>query len=165
MLAVDAYEALLSLKDSAGKIFSKEKVLMRLAECYYRLEKVQEGLSYLERLQADIAPKRIYTLFLLRGKFKDLQREFDQAAEQFSLSLQVYEQDVVGESADATVRGNIQFRLGWALIRSRKDVDRGIEVLQEADKNLIDNADLKLKLAQILFQEKQDTKRALELNT
>ena len=72
---------------------------------------------------------------------------------------------MVEESTDATVRGNIQFRLGWALIRCRKDVDRGIEVLHEADQNLTDNADLKFKLAQILFQEKQDTKRALELNT
>lgn len=71
-LAVDTYEALLSLKDSAGKNFSKEKVLMRLAECCYRLEKVPEGLGYLDRLQADIAPKHIYTLYLLRGKFRDL---------------------------------------------------------------------------------------------
>ena len=54
---------------------------MRLAECFYRLENVQDGLKYLDKLQADIAPKRIYTLFLLRGKFKDLQREFDLAAE------------------------------------------------------------------------------------
>ncbi len=44
--------------------------------------------------------------------------------------------------------------MGWALIRSRKNIDKGLEVLVEADKNLIDNADLKLKLAQILFQEK-----------
>ena len=104
---METYEALLSLKDSAGKIFSKEKVLMRLAECCYRLEKVPEGLAYLERLQKDIAPKRIYTLYLLKGKCRDLQREFEQAADQFELSLQVYDQDVVGDSADASVRGNI----------------------------------------------------------
>lgn len=56
--------------------------------------------------------------------------------------------------------GSIQFRYGWALIRGQKDVSRGIELLEQADRRLIDNFDLKLKLAQILFQENQDFVRA-----
>jgi len=50
----------------------KEKLLMRLADCCYRCEKIEIGLGYLDRLQKDILPKRIYTIYLLRGKYKDL---------------------------------------------------------------------------------------------
>ena len=85
--AIENYQALLQERDADGKVLMKEKVLMRLAECCYRLEKVPEGLAFLDRLQADINPRRIYTIFLLRGKCLDLQREFERAAEQFELSL------------------------------------------------------------------------------
>jgi hypothetical protein len=59
----------------------KEKLLMRLADCCYRCEKIEIGLGYLDRLQKDILPKRIYTIYLLRGKYKDLQRLFSEAAD------------------------------------------------------------------------------------
>ena len=52
------------------------------------------------------------------------------------------------------MKGNILFRLGWAMIRSRKNIDKGISWLEEASDNLVENIDLKIKLSQILFQEK-----------
>jgi len=50
--------------------------------------------------------------------------------------------------------GNILFRYGWALIRSMKDIDRGVGMMMQADKLLVGNFDLKIKIAQILYQEK-----------
>ena len=47
--------------------------------------------------------------------------------------------------------GNLLFRYGWALIRSEKDLDKGIEILKDADLKMTNNFDLKVKLAQILF--------------
>jgi len=43
--------------------------------------------------------------------------------------------------------GNLEFRYGWALIRSKKDMALGIQNLRNADDKLADNCDLKLKLA------------------
>lgn len=42
-----------------------------------------------------------------------------------------------------------------------KDIDLGIEMMMEADTYLYGNFDLKIKIAQILYQEKQDTKNGM----
>lgn len=99
-------------------MFLREKVLMRLAESCYRSDRLDEGLGHLERLEKEILPKRIYTIFLLKGKYRDIQKQFSQAAELYEKSLQVYTDDFEGERCDPSVKGNIQSRLGWALIRS-----------------------------------------------
>ena len=49
------------------------------------------------------------------------------------------------------IYGNILFRYGWALIRSMKDIDRGVAMMIQADKFLVGNFDLKIKIAQILY--------------
>ena len=54
-----------NIDPSTDPLFLREKVLMRLAECCYRTEKVDDGLKYLETLQESILPKRIYTTYLL----------------------------------------------------------------------------------------------------
>ena len=50
--------------------------------------------------------------------------------------------------------GNILFRYGWAQIRSTRNIEKGLITLKQADANLVNNLDLKLKIAQILLQEK-----------
>lgn len=74
--------------------------------------------------------------------------------------MNVYAEDFV--VSEPLIKGNIQFRLGWALIRLNS-IDQGIAFLTEADKNLVDNSDVKVKLAQILVQEKNDTKKSTKL--
>ena len=81
----------------------------------------------------------------------DYKRLFGEAAVQFERALELYKND---PKQDNSVKGNILFRLGWALIRSRKDINRGIQALQEANEFLSENIDIKIKLSQILFQEK-----------
>lgn len=49
--------------------------------------------------------------------------------------------------------GDLEFRYGWSLIRSKQDIEQGVQKLKEAEKKMPDNLDLKVKLAQILFQE------------
>ena len=65
----------------------------------------------------------------------------------------MYDEDVTVENTDTSVRGSILFRLGWALVRTqaKEKIQRGIVVLLEADKNMTDSADLKLRIGQILF--------------
>ena len=67
-----------------------------------------------------------------------------------------------GKHVRAFDEGNLKFRYGWALIRSEKDLDKGIEILKDADLKMTNNFDLKVKLAQILFQEKMDFKEGLK---
>jgi tetratricopeptide (TPR) repeat protein len=113
---------------------------MRLAECCYRLNKIDEGLNFIKKIEV-----KTYSKFLMQGKFNDLQKKFEDAAENFEEALSLYLRDV--KDQDKSVTGNIQFRLGWALIRSRKDIDSGISHLKEANAMLKDNFDIKFKLA------------------
>lgn len=58
----------------------KERTLIRLAECCYRIEESEEGLKYLDIFEKFIAPKKIYSIHLLRGKFFDFSKEFEKAS-------------------------------------------------------------------------------------
>ena len=78
-------------------------------------------------------------------------KDFKSASQHFLKALEMYQRDFTGGQIDEQVVGNIQFRLGWAYIRSRKNVGLGIDTLLEASKSLPDNVDLKVKLAQIVF--------------
>jgi len=138
----------------------KQEVLMRLADNCYRIENIDTGLQYLEQLETDIKPRGFYIISLLKGKYMDHQKKFSEAASEFEKALSLYNQDAKQESS---VKGNILFRLGWAMIRSRKNIDKGISTLEEANDNLVENIDLKIKLSQILFQEKQDNKKSLKI--
>ena len=138
----------MKIKSNDGKVFMKQEVLMRLADNCYRIESIETGFKYLEQLEADIKPRGFYIISLLKGKYMDHQKKFHEASIQFEKALELFKTDT---SNDKSVKGNILFRLGWALVRSRKDINKGIKTLQEANENLVDNVDLKIKLSQILF--------------
>lgn len=50
--------------------------------------------------------------------------------------------------------GNINFRLGWAHIRGKIKIDKGIEHLRKADDLIPLNIEIKIKLAGVLYKEK-----------
>jgi hypothetical protein len=52
---------------------------------------------------------------------------------------------------DNDVVGNIDFRLGWALVRSKRDIPKGIDKLQHASECIPDNTEILLKLAGVLY--------------
>jgi len=59
------------------------------------------------------------------------------------------------------------FRLGWARVRAKKDIEKGIKGLEEASLLIKDNAEILLKLAGAIFQELPDspenTEKILEI--
>jgi tetratricopeptide (TPR) repeat protein len=116
------------------------------------MNKVKEGMEYLIMLEKEILPTQIYTVPLLKGKFNDLEKHFQNASKHYQLAFNLYQRDFE-KQMDKSVLGNIQFRLGWAMIRSRQDVNKGIFNLKQANALLPDNFDIKLKLAQIYLQE------------
>ena len=78
----------------------KEKVLLRISECCYRLENVNKGYEYLDQLENLIKPRQIYTISLLRGKFNDLLKKFEEAAKDYQDSMNIYVHDFNEESRD-----------------------------------------------------------------
>jgi len=66
--AVSNYEKLLGSKI----IFQKEKTYMRLAECCYRINAIEKGFKFLNLLEKELLPTKVYTTYLLKGKFDDL---------------------------------------------------------------------------------------------
>lgn len=75
-------------------------------------------------------------------------KQFDSANGAYVRAQNMYKEEA-GKNIEPSVIGNIQFRYGWSLIRSRKDINLGIGQLEHANKNLPENVDLKIKLAQI----------------
>ena len=51
------------------------------------------------------------------------------------------------------VVGNIDFRLGWSLVRSKRDVPRGIKMLKQAADLIPNNTEISIKLSGVLYQE------------
>ena len=92
----------------------------------------------------------------------DMLKQFDSANGAYARAQNMYKEEA-GKNIDPEVLGNIQFRYGWSLIRSRKDINYGIQQLENANKNLPENVDLKIKLSQIYLQEKQEVKKAIEI--
>lgn len=74
--AVKNYELLLT----HNQLTMKDRILMRLSECCYRIDKIEQGLKYLEMLEQEIKPRKVYTISLLKGKYKDLTKKFAEAS-------------------------------------------------------------------------------------
>ena len=97
---------------------------------------------------------------MLKGKAFDMKGDYDKAAEVFQNNLREYQKMIKKNSSRFDPKetkkeiGNLEFRLGWSLIRSKKDIDQGLKYLKEAELKMPENTDLKIKLAQCLFQEK-----------
>lgn len=100
-----------------------------------------------------------YSLHLLKGKCYDKQQQYKQAALQYAISLEA----ATKKQLDGEILGQIQFRLGWSIIRSKNNVQKGIEHLQKANELLMDFPELMIMLAGVLFQEsgtEEDTLRS-----
>ena len=62
---------------------------------------------------------------------------------------------------DPALLANIKFRLGWAMVRSRRDIEEGIDWLKEAQNEVPSNPEIMVKLAGVLFKEKSDLEESL----
>ena len=79
---------------------------MRLAECCYRLDKVDQGLAHLAQLEKEIRPRTLHTISLLKGKYQDLVKRFDLASAFYEEALVLYNKEFKNQ-IDLSVLGNI----------------------------------------------------------
>ena len=98
---------------------------------------------------------------LQKGKIMDMMKRFSEAAIFFKKALGLFKLNMKNLDGEAQTLGQLEFRYGWALIRSKKDLQKGIEMLKEAETKLTGNFDIKIKLAQILYQERGEFKESL----
>ena len=84
----------------------------------------------------------------IMGNFVKSQEAFGQAYRHMQRELET----VKGRATPEQVQemGEIEFRYGWALIRSEKDVKQGVDLMKKADVKVPNNCDLKTKLVQVL---------------
>ena len=138
----------------------RQQVAYGVAELYYKGKDYQRGLQHLDQMLSrpqELSAEAKFNFRLLKGKSHDMLGDYRAAAEVFAGNLKEYVQNIVeqGAATDAQQRevGNLEFRYGWSLIRSKQDIEQGVQQLREAEKKMPENQDLKVKLAQILFQE------------
>lgn len=129
------------------KAFLMEQVHIRLAENDYKMNNLDKCLEWLEVVEQQIKDRDKYLLHLLRGKVFDKKRQFHNASQEFEIASQIGS----GYALDNDVVGNIDFRLGWALVRSKRDIPRGIEKLQHASECIPDNTEILIKLSGVLY--------------
>lgn len=84
---------------------------------------------------------------LLRGKCFDRQRSFAAAVGEYEAAIDA----VNGLSVDGNIRGNLEFRLGWSMIRARKEIETGVHHLEQAAQLIPDNVEVLSKLASAIL--------------
>jgi hypothetical protein len=91
------------------------------------LNKIAEAFSVLEPIEKEVKDKNKYLVHMLKGKCSDRIKEHGKAGEEFEAALKLCEQGIAKQ-----LQSDVKFRLGWSLVRSGDDKDRGIELLREA---------------------------------
>eukprot|EP00347_Sterkiella_histriomuscorum_P011628 403371722 len=139
--------------------FMKVHVCMKMGETYYKMEKCLEAHEWFVKAEEAIKPKEDYLIELFKAKSLDKIRKFEDAILSYQRSLQLYENE---DDQEPQLLGNIQFRLGWAYIRSRMNLGKGIQYLTQAQQNIPNNLEINIKLAGVLFREENKYAEALE---
>jgi len=125
------------------KNFCADIVNIRIAEAHYKLVDIKAAFSALDISERTIKERDRYMIGLLKGKCFDKLKEFDRAVAQYQIALD----DARNLEHDCNVIGNLEFRLGWSLIRQRERIERGVSHLITASEMIPDNVEILLKLA------------------
>ena len=130
--------------------FLSSNVLLRLAENEYSLRNTFKCEEWLDLAAKIISDKDRYLVHLVRGKVFDKKRQFQNASQEFEISSQIVSQF----EHEKEIVGAIDFRLGWALVRSKRNIQKGIEKLLSASACLPENTDLLRKLSGVIYSER-----------
>ena len=120
---------------------------IRIAENYYKCGNIDDAILQLAKTEILLQPQDKHIIHFLKAKCYDKQKQFKQAALQYNEAFQLV------EDKDDRIRGQIQFRLGWAMVRSKTSIEPGVENLVNAHNLIPDSTELMVKLSAVLFQE------------
>lgn len=128
----------------------------------YKLNDIDEAFRVLDRIEDDLRDTDKYMLHLLKGKCFDKNKLYKQAVLEYQQAIDLGSQFKIEDE----VLGQIHFRLGWSIVRTKQDIEMGVESLKKANQMLKDNTEVMIKLAGVLFQESgtdSDIKQASEI--
>ena len=138
--------------------FCADIVNLRIGEALYKLMKVKEAIKAIEISAKTIKDKDRYMIHLLKGKCFDKLKDFPSAVEEYQLALQ----NAKDQSHDDEIVGNLEFRLGWSLIRQRDKIEEGVNHLINASELISDNVEILLKLAATIMSDLSERPDFLE---
>lgn len=123
---------------------------LRIAEVCYKLNNIDESFKTIAKVENDMKPQDKYMLHLLKGKCFDKIKQFRQGVAEYKKALELAQTN--GQEDD--IVGQIEFRLGWSIVRSKLDIQSGIEHLSRSNQLIPGNTEVMIKLAGVLFQER-----------
>lgn len=88
------------------------------------------------------------SIHLLKGKCEDKKRHYTWAVKQYECALHLCKE----MKLDERIVGEILFRKGHSQIRSKKNIDLGINDMKEAAAILPENTEILMKLSSAIFQ-------------
>ena len=113
-MSLDFFEKLQKLNED----FCADIVNLRIGEALYKLTKVKDAIKAIEISAKTIKDKDRYLIHQLKGKCFDKLKDFPSAIEEYQLALQ----NAKEQGHDNEIVGNLEFRLGWSMIRQSEDI-------------------------------------------
>lgn len=101
-----------------------------MGETCYKLDNCIQALDYFDISEKTIAPKQDINIILSKAKCHDKMKKFKESIKVYGAALALYGSQSM---KDLELEGNIYFRLGWANIRSKQNVEEGIKQLKKAN--------------------------------
>lgn len=102
---------------------------MRIAEVCYKLNNVEESFKTIAKVESDMKEQDKYMLHLLKGKCFDKIKQFKQGVVEYKKALEL----VQANGQENEMVGQIEFRLGWSIVRSKLDIEDGIDHLSKSN--------------------------------
>jgi len=79
---------------------------------------------------------------MLKGKALDMKGDYRKAVDVFENNFKEFlnkNKESLENGKIAKEIGDLEFRYGWSLIRSKKDIELGVKCLKEAEKKMPEN--------------------------
>lgn len=122
-------------------------VNLNIAQALYELSKVKEAFLAVETAALTIKDKDRYKIYQLKGKCFDTLKDYPSAIGQYQLALH----DAKRHSVDVEILGNLEYQIGWSMIRQQDDIQGGVGHLITASELISDNVEILLKLADTII--------------
>lgn len=93
--------------------------MLRIAEVSYKLNLTDQAFDAILICERLISKKDIYMVNMLKGKCYDRNRQYKEASEQYAKALKSCEEHK-SYDLNLSIVGNMEFRLGWSMIRAKQ---------------------------------------------
>ena len=134
------------------KDFYADMVNLNIGQALYELSKVKEAFSAVETAEMTIKDRDRYKIYQLKGRCFEKLKDYPSAIGQYQLSLD----DAKKHGVDVEILGNLEYQIGWSMIKQQDDIQGGVGHLITASELISDNVEISLKLANTTITDLSD---------